>query len=62
MPINIYEKGKQARINGLTLESNPYQNGSRERRLWYFGWCEGNLLEFVSEQSQMISQQFKYGF
>ena len=57
MPNKIIERGKQARLQGLSLSENPYHAGSRERRLWYLGWCEGNLIDFLNQPTSYAIEQ-----
>lgn len=51
MAYSIFQQGKQARVQGKPMDHNPYQSGSAERRQWYLGWCEENLLEFMRDPS-----------
>lgn len=42
--MNHYHEGKQARISGLGVDSNPYKYGTAEWTYWWDGWQDANCL------------------
>jgi ribosome modulation factor len=40
-----FEAGKRAHAEGKTADDNPYPARGKERRWWYEGWCEANLVQ-----------------
>lgn len=47
-----FDAGKAARYAGKPLEDNPHPPRSDERRWWYEGWCEGNLIQHLADSSR----------
>ena len=49
--MEAFDSGKQARLNFLGLDDNPYhaEHHPLERRLWYDGWCLANLILHLAE-------------
>lgn len=43
-----FDAGKAARYAGKTLDDNPHPTRSAERRWWYEGWCEGNMISHLA--------------
>jgi hypothetical protein len=44
-----FDAGKHARGEDKTLDDNPHPPRSVERRKWYEGWCEANLIRFLAQ-------------
>lgn len=44
-----FDAGRQARRENKRLDDNPHRDGAANRRKWYEGWCEQNLIHFNAE-------------
>ena len=45
----VFDDGRAARRMELPVRENPHPYRTVERRKWYEGWCEANLIRQIAK-------------